>query len=59
LVAHRLEDVTVIRFDRRSKEFIVPAQRFGHHGTFLFPVPRATLDIGEQQRYCPARNGGS
>ncbi len=55
-IADRLEHVTAVPFDHAAQQFVVTAQRLCHRVAPLFPTPRASLDIGEEQRYRPRRN---
>ena len=49
LVAHRLEEVPVRRFDGTAQKIIVARQHFRHGSRVFLPEPRAAFDIGEKE----------
>ncbi len=56
-IAHRLEDVATARFDRCAQQVVVAAQRLWHNRALLFPMLRAALNVGKEQRNGTAGKG--
>ena len=49
-VAHRLDDMTSMRLDRRAQRGIVPRKRGLHRHELRLPQASASLHVGEQER---------
>ena len=58
-ITGRLEHVAPMLFDRGAHDFVVATNRPLHRSPVPFPAPRASLDVGEGERYRSTREHAS